>query len=176
MDGVLCNLLSPWLDLYNADYNDNLKPEQINLWNWHSLTKENCQEKVYDYLDSSELFENLPLIEGSQEVVYELLQNYEIFICTAAHNILNVPAKYRWLQKNFPFIDEDNYVFTKNKSIVNSLWLIDDKPKNFNNYQGTPLLFTACHNKDERRFERVNNWNEVGRYFDWVDGLNIIGD
>ena len=165
MDQVICDLLTVWIDRYNNDYGDNLKKEDITEWNWHHLTKPECGKKVYEYLDDQNMFENLPVIEGSQEVVKELSEKYEILIVTAPWNVYNVIPKYKWLKKHFAFIDERNYVFTRNKSLVKADWLIDDKAKNFEGFVGQGLLYDAPHNKNENRYPRMKNWEEIRNYF-----------
>lgn len=165
MDGVIANLHDVWLQIYNSDYNDNLRKEDITLWNWHVLCKPECGEKLYRYLDNPDLFRNLPVIEGSQEVLKELSSKYDIFICSAPYNIKNVLPKVEWLRKNFPFLNEKNFVFTRNKGILNADFLIDDNPDNFIGFRGEGLLFDAPHNREETKYRRVKNWLEIKEYF-----------
>ena len=165
MDGVIANLHDVWLKIYNSDYNDNLRKEDITLWNWHVLCKPECGEKLYRYLDNPDLFRNLPVIEGSQEVLKELSSKYDIFICSAPYNINNVLPKVEWLRKNFPFLNEKNFVFTRNKGILNADFLIDDNPDNFIDFRGEGLLFDAPHNREETKYRRVKNWFEIKEYF-----------
>jgi len=164
-DQVLADLLSEWLRRYNNDYNDNLKKEQVNHWNWHDLVKPECGKKIYDYLDDPDLFESLPVIEDAQEVVKELSEKFDIFIVTAPWNMNNVIPKYKWLKKHFSFLDDRNFVFTRNKSIIDAEWLIDDKPSNLDDFAGSCILFDAPHNRDVTKYMRVLNWEEVREYF-----------
>jgi 5'-nucleotidase len=167
-DGVVANLHDEWLRRYNYDYNDCLKTEDITYWNWHDLTVKDCREKIYTYLDDPEIFASLSVIEGSQEVIQKLSNKYEIFFITSPFNPNNVVPKHNWLKKHFDFIPEDNYVFTRNKSIAHTDWLIDDKAANFKGFKGVGLLFDAAHNQDEKDYFRVKNWREVEQYFEWT--------
>jgi 5'(3')-deoxyribonucleotidase len=164
IDGVLANLISPWIEKYNIEYNDNLKVSDIDVWDWHVKTKKECGEKIYRML-TPDLFENLPVIEYSQDVVERLNKKYEVFIVTAARNANMVSPKARWMKKNFPFIKREKIVYAVDKSICRANFLLDDAPHNLDGFIGTPLLFDAPHNQDETRFERMNNWNEVATYF-----------
>lgn len=167
-DNVIADLLFEWVRRYNNDYNDSLKPEQINCWNWHGLCKPECGSNIYTYMDDPTLFLNLPVMEGSQETLKELSNIYDIYIVTAPFNLNNVVPKYEWLNKHFPFLDEDKFVFTRDKSVIGAEYLIDDKPKNLETFQGNKILFTAPHNLNEDRFYRVNNWEEVREtLLDW---------
>jgi 5'-nucleotidase len=174
-DQVVADILQEWLRRYNYDYNDTLTPEQIVEWNWDHIVKPECGKKIYTYLDDPELFANLQLIDESQEAIYELSKNYEIFFVTAPFNPNNVVPKHEWLRRYFSFVPERNYVFTRNKSIVRANWLIDDKPGNFIDFYGEGLLFDAPHNQkytgEERRFY---NWQEIVFYFDYMK--NIVAE
>lgn len=165
MDQVLVDLITPWLDRYNNDYNDTLEPSDVTSWNFCHIVKPECGKKIYEYLDDQELFRTLPLMEDSQEVLLELSKQYELFVVTAPWNPDNMATKFRYLQKYFSFIPESNYVFTRNKSIVNADWLIDDKPDNLLGFQGVGILFDAPHNQNETRYHRVKNWLEIKEYF-----------
>lgn len=165
-DQVLADLLGEWLRRYNNDYNDNLTKEQITYWNWHDLVKPECGRKIYSYLDDPDLFRSLPVIEGAREVVKALSQVADVFVVTSPWNINNVIPKYEWLKEHFPFLNEKNFVFTRNKGIVNADFLIDDKPSNFDDFMGIPLLFDAPHNRGEKRFMRVCDWKDVKIFFD----------
>lgn len=167
-DQVVADLHFEWVRRYNYDYNDNLKPSDIKEWNWHKMTHPNCQEKIYTYLDDPELFANLPVIEGSQEVIHKLSNNFEIFFITSPFNLNNVLPKGNWLSKHFEFIPSNNHVYTRNKSIANVDWLIDDKAANFRHLQGVGLLYDAPHNQKEYQFTRVMDWKDIDEYFNMI--------
>lgn len=168
MDQCIADLLAEWISLYNYDYKDNLKTSQITSWNFHHLVKPECGEKIYNYLDSQELFENLPVIEGSQKVLKDLSSDFEIIVVTAPWNAENVSPKSKWLKKHFPFIPEHNYVFTRNKGLIQADYLIDDKPDNFKGFVGQGLLYDAPHNQFENRYRRFCSWNEVLLFFNAI--------
>jgi 5'(3')-deoxyribonucleotidase len=103
----------------------------------------------------------------AQPVLEDLAGRFEIFIATQAMVVPNsLGPKYRWLQRHFSFIPPTHYVFCGNKSILRADYLIDDQPRNLQQFEGTGLLFTAPHNLHIAGFERVNNWREVAAYFD----------
>ena len=58
-------------------------------------------------------------------------------------------AKFRWLQRHFPFIPPSHIVFCGDKSIVDADYLIDDRSRHFTRFKGEPLLFSAPHNAGE---------------------------
>jgi 5'(3')-deoxyribonucleotidase/uncharacterized protein with PQ loop repeat len=113
-------------------------------------------------LEDPGFFRDLEVIEGSREVIGELAMRYEVYIASSAMEVpSSFAAKYAWLRENFPFIPPSHMVFCGDKSILNVDYLIDDSPRHFERFRGTPLLFSAPHNVAERRFRRVANWKEV---------------
>jgi 5'(3')-deoxyribonucleotidase/uncharacterized protein with PQ loop repeat len=113
-------------------------------------------------LEDPLFFRDLGVIEGSREVIRELSDRYEVYIASSAMELpTSFAAKYAWLRENFPFIPPSHMVFCGDKSILNVDYLIDDSPRHFERFRGTPLLFTAPHNQGERRFRRVSNWEEI---------------
>ena len=66
------------------------------------------------YLRSEDFFEDLPVVEDSQEVLAKLTEHYEIFIATAAMEFPNsFGPKYRWLRRHFPFHSADQLCFLR---------------------------------------------------------------
>ena len=103
---------------------------------------------------------------GSQEVVRELMEDYEVFITTAAMEFrASLEDKFDWLKENFPFIPWTNVVFCGDKSVIRADYMVDDHPYNLRKFEGKGLLFTATHNIDETEFTRVDNWEEVRAFF-----------
>lgn len=163
MDGVIADLLTPWLKRYNEDYKDNIKPKDIKQWYWEGITK--CGSDIYKYLEDPNVFSDAPVIENSQEVIKELMEFNEIFIVTSPWGVESIAPKYYWLKKHFPFIDERNYVFTGNKGIVDADWMIDDRELNLAEFKGLGLLFDAPHNRERTSHRRIQDWISVRRLF-----------
>lgn len=51
------------------------------------------------------------------------------------------------------------------KNIVNADYLIDDNPKQLEIFEGKSIMFTASHNINDDRFDRVSGWKDVEDYF-----------
>ena len=166
MDEVMADTLSEHLRRYNQQFEESVTPDDLagkGLW---EITPLDRQQQLRAFLDAEDFFEDLPLMPRSQEVLKDLSQRFEIYIATQAMAVPNsLGPKYRWLQRHFPFIPPTNYVFCGNKCILRADYLIDDLPKNLTRFEGQGLLYTAPHNLNATGFERVNNWDEVARYF-----------
>lgn len=165
MDEVMADAVAKHLALYNKDYNDTITVEDLQGTKLGELRPELVNE-IRNYFDEPTFFRDLELIEGSQEVIRELSEHYEIFIATAAMEVpASFTAKYEWLKEHFPFLSDMNFVFCGDKSIIHADYLIDDNVRHFKRFCGQGILFTAPHNIHETGYVRVNNWGEVRDYF-----------
>jgi 5'(3')-deoxyribonucleotidase len=54
-------------------------------------------------------------------------------------------------------------VFCGDKGVLDVDYLIDDTARHFARFRGTPILFDAPHNRAEKRYTRVRDWDEVRR-------------
>ena len=166
MDEVMADTLSEHLRRYNEAFDEALTPRDLSgkgLWDY---APENRRQQLRDFLDAEDFFEDLPLMAGAQQVLRKLGERFEIYVATQAMVVPNsLGPKYRWLQRHFPFIPPANYVFCGNKSILLADYLIDDMPRNLDQFKGTGLLFTAPHNLNAAAHVRVNDWSGVEAYF-----------
>ena len=94
------------------------------------------REAIEAMLDAS-FFADLELMPGCQEVVRELAARHDVFIVTAAMDVpCSFDAKFRWLQRHFPFIPPSQIVFCGDKGIVDADYLIDDRARHFAGSKG----------------------------------------
>ena len=103
MDEVLADALSEHLARYNRDHGEAITKGQLEgKWLWDIVSADR-HERLEGYLRSEDFFEDLPVVEDSQEVLAKLIEHYEIFIATAAMEFPNsFGPKYRWLRRHFP--------------------------------------------------------------------------
>lgn len=166
MDEVVADALTEYLSRYNADFKQNLTKQHLMGKRLVDVVPSDHWPHLDSYFDDEHFFRNLEVIEGSQEVIRELSRQYEIYIVTAAMEVpCSFAPKYEWLQRHFPFIPPDNYVFCGNKGIVAAEYLIDDSIYQLERFQGQGILYTSPRNVNETRFPRVNNWHEVREMF-----------
>lgn len=161
MDEVLADPLYKFIQLYHRDYGVPLDL-QIAAGNeiYHHVP-EHANRKWHEYINQKGFFRDLPLIEGAVDAVKTLQEKYEVYIVSAAMEFPNsLGDKYDWLTEHFPFISWKNIVFCGEK-IVKTDIMIDDRAKNFIDFEGRPLLFSSPHNLLLTDYERVNNWDEV---------------
>lgn len=168
MDEVIAEVYPKFLDIYEQEFGR--RPEQAEFWGKKIYDMPGA-ERIREYLHHPGFFADLPVIQDSQDVIRELLDNYEVFINSAAMEFRHsLQEKYDWLQMHFPFIPFKNVIFCGDKRALRGDYMIDDHTKNLRSFQGTPLLFTASHNAFETEFIRVNSWQEVRTFFRERDG------
>ncbi|MGB6228900.1 MAG: hypothetical protein WBF53_02085 [Litorimonas sp.] len=124
------------------------------------------KQAMLDHVTDGTLMRDLPLMPGCVDAVRELNERFAVVICTAAMEYPNTMApKLDWLSEHFPFLDSQLFVFCGYKQVMGTDYLIDDSPKHFDGFAGTPLLFDAPHNRDESGYHRVHDWEDVVHYF-----------
>lgn len=161
MDEVLADPLSKFIKLYHRDYGVplDLKLQPGNEIYHH--VPEHANRKWYDYINEKGFFRDLPVISGSVQAVKKLQQDYDVYVVSAAMEFRNsLEDKVDWLAEHFPFISWKNIVLCGDK-IVDVDIMIDDRIKNFTNFNGRKLLFSSPHNMLITGYERVDNWQQV---------------
>ena len=169
MDEVMADALTEHLCRYNAAYGTSIAPAELSGRHLEQCIPPAHREAAEAMLDAS-FFEDLALLPDCQEVVRELANRYDVFIASAAMDVpCSFDAKYRWLQRHFPFIPPSQIVFCGDKTIVDADYLIDDRPRHFEKFRGQGLLFSAPHNAGETGYTRVASWKEVREHFARLD-------
>ena len=169
MDEVMADALTEHLRRYNAAYGTSITAAELSGRHLGQCIPPAHREAAEAMLDAS-FFEDLAVLPDCQEVVRELAGRYDVFIASAAMDVpCSFDAKYRWLQRHFPFIPSSQIVFCGDKTIVDADYLIDDRPRHFAKFRGRGLLFAAPHNAGETGYPRVASWKEVREYFAQLD-------
>ena len=176
LDGTLGDLLTPWLKRYNKDFNDNLTPEDITDWNIHNFVKPEAKQKIYDYLKTGEIYDDVEPYPYMQSAVKNYTERKDtIAVCTATSNKAPViEAKCKWLKKHFPLIPESNYIFTNNKGLIFSHVFYDDYAKNLYAYKesnpdGVAILVKQPHNHKEHLNKEFFLLNMDVKEEFWID-------
>jgi len=170
MDEVMADALGAHLARYNAAFSANLTIDELSGRHLEECIPPAQREATAALLDAS-FFEELAVLPDCEAVIRELAARHEVVIASAAMDVpCSFDAKYRWLQRHFPFIPPSHIVFCGDKAVVDADYLIDDRARHFARFKGRGLLFSAPHNVAERRYPRVSSWAEVREFFARVDG------
>lgn len=166
-DWVLAKLTDKWVKTYNAIFDDNLEIEDIKGWNIADYVKPEAKDYILNILNLHKFYRDLEVVKDAQRVIEKLSEDYEIIIVTDPFTRMSFKSKYDWLREHFPFIEPRNFVFTGNKSVIQADYLIDDGVHNLETFKGKALLFDAPYNREDTRFYRVLNWQDIEHLFDY---------
>lgn len=166
MDEVMADTLAEHLRRYNEAFDEAVTVKDLagkSIWEAAPFDR---REQLRAFLDAEDFFEDLPLMPGAQEALKDISARFEVFVASQAMVVPNsLGPKFRWLQRHFPFVPPEHYVFCGEKSILRADYLIDDVPRNLLSFEGQGLLFTAPHNLGATGFLRVDNWSRIADYF-----------
>jgi 5'-nucleotidase len=169
MDEVMADALTEQLQRYNAAFDAAITIDDLQGRHLHDCIPAAHRQRADEMFDAS-FFADLTIMPGCQAVIRDLSLRHDVFVVTAAMDVpASFDAKFRWLQRHFPFIPPDQIVFCGDKGIVDADYLIDDRARHFASFKGRPLLFSAPHNAGERRYPRVNSWEDVREVFDTLE-------
>ncbi|MET3898109.1 5'(3')-deoxyribonucleotidase [Devosia sp. UYZn731] len=127
-----------------------------------ALLDEADYTRLQEHMHQGHFFGDLEVVEGSQEAIRQLSEDYEIFVTTAAMEFpRSLDFKYRWLSEHFSFLNPMNFVFCGDKSIIHADFLIDDNSRHFERFAGQGVLFSAPHNAKEEGYPRLSRWEDA---------------
>jgi 5'(3')-deoxyribonucleotidase len=165
MDEVMADALAEHVRRYNATFGATLAIADLrghHLEDWIAPAERDAVDAMLD----ASFFTDLAVMPDCQEVVRELAARHDVLVVSAAMDVpCSFDAKFRWLQRHFPFIPTSQIVFCGDKGIVDADYLIDDRARHFDRFKGHPLLFSAPHNAAESRYPRVGSWKDVREVF-----------
>lgn len=152
-DEVLRALLNNMLSLYNKEFNDNLKYDDIT-----DFVVENSFPKIktetgmtasnwFFQEHSTELFLNSEALPKIKEAIEILKQYGDVIIVTYQKSYTNKKDTLEWLEKQN--IIPDGICFLKDKTILHPTYFIDDNDWNFEGCNADyGVLIDAPYNKE----------------------------
>ena len=136
MDGVITDMTTHWVDVYNERYNDNLVSADFESY-WDApkdVTKPECAEKVFDLIKEPGFFATLKPYPGAVEGFQRFCEDkrFDPYIVTAFSGDPNAAyGKMTWIKEHLPFFESDNHtLLTKAKQLVWGDVFVDDSVKN----------------------------------------------
>lgn len=129
LDGVMWDLITPWLEQYNRFTNENVTIDQIK--SYHISEYVNHEEILYYILESASFWENIKPYEGARDAIQMLKEQSEIDLVIATNTCYKIAsAKINHMLELFPEIQPDEVILTKRKDLLNVDFLIDDYENN----------------------------------------------
>ena len=141
------------------------------------------KDKIKDfnvYLRGKDLYENAEVLPGAKETINKLLDEYNVYICSACINPYDVEGsgmifknKYDFIRREFPRIPLENIIFTSSKHMIKADIQIDDKVSNLDSSIETRILFPSYHNK-ELNEEELSKKGIIRAGLDWRTGWKEV--
>ena len=131
MDEVIADAVAEHLLRYNRDHDEKITKDDLSRQMAVGRRRRSNGIRRWRLISGQKTsFEVLEVMPEAQRVLLALQSKYEIFIATAAMEVpTSFVAKFRWLERNFPFISPSHIVFCGDKSILKADFLIDDNPR-----------------------------------------------
>ena len=176
MDNTIVDLTSGILDWMNIEmrnpkykyqYPMDVKRQQFteyDVWKNWKLPEELGTKLKEQMFNMPGFWHDLYPYKGSVQALKNLHGKYNIYIATKPiYNDVCVNEKIDWIKVHLPFINQDNIVFCRDKSILSGDVLVDDEPGNLLKFTGKRVLFMQQYNADYiKSFNYwAGNWKEL---------------
>ena len=159
MDGVLADVYSRFFELHEKETGSKLSIADVS----GKLEAEAFQNQL-KWVTTPGFFRTVPVMKGSIEGLKALNSRFKMIVVSMATEFpQSLTDKQLWIHDNYPFISWQQLVFCGDKSLIRADIMIDDHPKNLDNFTGETIMFTQPHNillKDIRH-KRVSSWEEI---------------
>lgn len=163
MDDVIADTIEKFVELYKKNHDFDLRNLLTDGMEIREALPARLKATLPRYINAKGFFRDIKVIKDSQDVVKALTGRYDVYIVSAAMEFKNsLIDKYDWLEDHFPFIPWTNIIFCGHK-IVKTDVIIDDRIRNFTDFQGRKLLYSSPHNMLLTGHERVGSWNEIAQ-------------
>ena len=130
MDGIIVDLLTPWLTRINNCCGQILTKDDITTWH---MPEVKCPH-VFKFLDES-LFLNAPAIPYAIQTLKTWADTHDVLLLTApAPDPKTASAKLVWVQNHLGW-GRERVILTSRKELVFGDVLIDDKPSTLLEYK-----------------------------------------
>ena len=174
VDNVLNNLTESVLKVYNSDYNDNLKIEDIKSYGIEDYVKPEFKKDFPSLFLDKRVWKGISVIPGCVEVLKKWHdKGHEIYFVTAT-NTENMHKKSEWLQRTFPFMDvKKNLICMQKKQMLggNIDVLIDDCLNNLISGKYVKILLDYPWNRGfcPDPVIRCYNWYDIDKILKFLD-------
>lgn len=163
-----------FLNIVNSYLKTNHKLDDVKEYYIESLLPDGITKDYVDYFYKHDVYDYAEVFTDAKEVIEKLSKKYEVCICSSyvwkeglEGSYIHLANKYKYLVKEFPFLDAKNFIFTSRKDLVACDIKIDDHPDNLKG-DCEKLLFTAYHNENlsddelsKLGIKRVSSWKEI---------------
>ena len=170
MDGVITDFDQEFLQRWRNRHPDKfyIPLEQRTVFYVRDEYPEELKALVSEILLESSFFEEMAPVPGAKEALEEMdAMGWEVFICSSPMSIYGncVLEKYKWVETFLGPAWVKKLILTKDKTIIQADYLIDDKPQ-VKGLESEPIwehiLYDRPYNRDtNKRRITWENWKDV---------------
>lgn len=129
IDGVIWDLVTPWITRFNHLTGDDLSLEDIKTYDLESHIKKGNPNLLYSILKLRVFWNNLEPYTDSVYWLKKFNEEFDLYIITSTS--YKTPSdKFNRFFELFPFLNEKQLIVCHKKSLINVDYMIDDYEKN----------------------------------------------
>lgn len=161
LDGVIWDLVSPWIKAYNQYYNDDVNYDDVVEYDLTKSCNNASKDELMNILREKHFWNNVFPFEYSKEYLEKLNNDFELYIATATNHETAEEKLNRFLML-FPFMKREQIICIYNKELLNVDWLVDDCEANLLNGRFNKIILDAPYNRNcMKKFIRAKNLKDV---------------
>lgn len=165
LDDVTADLLTGFAALCNAHFGLNLTRNSFKEWDLSKVASHVAPGDIFELLNTPGLFANLEPIPGAVESIHQLMEDprFDVLFLSSSFSRYSCSEKRAWVRKHFGTKGAEHLILATRKDVIGRErdLLIDDQPKNVQEWAGGTMLFDAPHNQTFYHPRRVMNWDEI---------------
>lgn len=179
-DGVIINLQKAWLDWYNEKWDDDITLDEM-VWDFHKVVKPAAGKKVYEFLDDSDIYDNMKPLAGALDGVRKLISaGHDVKIVTASSEP-TIPGKASWLHRYLPEVKARDIMYLHPKELLRLDIFIDDSPGNIEAYrrawpEAQILTLAYAYNDGTQRYTDLRAQSGKNPRQAWKEIVQHISD
>lgn len=172
MDGVLADLVTEIIYKYNKKFSDNIITHKDFVeWGFDEYKAIKHPDVIWNFVGNLDYSYVMPMKRAVKVLEKLIIEGFDVYIITDAFSWPNtLKSRYEWLISHFSFM-KNNFIFTKNKHLVDVDYLIDDNIdtiNKFNEYKINKLklgvIYDAPYNQEYKGC-RFKNMDDVEKFF-----------
>jgi 5'(3')-deoxyribonucleotidase len=175
VDDSIIDLVTPWLDGYNNEFNDTLTIEDITDWDITKFVKKECGNYIYNFLNQG-IYSRTRLFRGVKEGLEYLRSFADVKFATTSTEF-TMGAKFALLKRNGIVENVKDYIEIGDKSILRCDYIIDDNFDNImsqNNHGTIAILFDRPWNRKFGYKNRAMDWADLiekmkGKFYEPIE-------
>lgn len=147
LDGVIWDLVPPWVARYNELYNDNILVEEITDYDMSKVLKKATPDQIFNILEEEGFWNKVYPFEHSFEYLKKLNDEYEVYVATKTY-YSTFCHKVSRLIELFPFLNPNQVICINNKQLLKVDYLVDDYVNNLIGGTYGKIIIDAPYNRD----------------------------